>query len=275
MQVLFVVTGDLEQQALHLALRNTFPQVPATVFLTPAKTLSMTSARLGQYPLPGGVRPIAKQIAVRLVTELTSRRQPDYVFVLDDLELHNHDQPASVVQYFRSALSEVLDETTATLGQISATRLRNKVSERCSLHFFSPMLEAYFFTNMNSLVRTGVDPTKSLFDPGLDCEHFNVNDPEIIESSCRHPRCNHPFCRHPKNYLSHLGGYSEIGTAQGGGFAALSNMDLRLSLQASTHAAYARSFLADLADAIGVTPPIGELASETSRKHGGILRNVA
>ncbi len=285
-RVQLIVTGELERLGLHLSLRRLFPAPGADVqFLPPLKSQDFTSNRVGR-PLTGpeATRSLAATLARSLVSTVHPGRggtlQADLVLAVDDLELVNADQPGHVIDYFRHAVRACVED----LYPAAATRERvyRTLSERGSFHFPAPMAEPYFFGEPAALVRAKANPVLNRFDPAArDVEDFEVDDPAYLAPAPPGAAWSaEPRHRHPKHYIRYLcdpmGQRPRAYRETHEGLAALQVLDWKRVLHNPEHAAFARSLVEDIADALNVPSPCpGPCSLLTARGSGeGLLRNI-
>ena len=287
LRIQLIVTGDLERLALHLSLQRLFAPTGAAVeFLKPLKTQDFTSNRVGKILTgPAAVKSLASKLANRFVTTVYPGRrgteQADFVIAVDDLELANADQPAHVINYFRHAVRACVEESYS--AQSAQERVYRALAERGSFHLLAPMAEAYFFGEPAALTRAKADVALNRFSPTRDVEAFEVDDSSYM--ALTPPTVDWaPHPRHPKNYVRYLcdprgqlaqkeeRGYRETHA----GLDALKTLDWKCVLQNPGHAAFARSLIDDIADALNVPSPCpGPGSPLTARGAGeGLLRNI-
>lgn len=269
MRIRFIVTGDLERAAMVSSVSRWFARETAAdeaiEWLPPRKVNAATSHRLTASKAPSHPMRTLARAAIAEACEGKHGEPADLVVVVDDVELHNLDQPAVLCAHFRAAV-----EAEIIARQLSATaeqRLRDRVRARCSFHLLCPMVEGYLFGETAALVRAGcaadIEPKRA--QP--DIEAFESCDerwrPEWEAENARKaaPPDPMPWWReqcHAKHYLEHLvarggGFYDEtIGGAQA--FAAL---DWPRVPAHPTAAAFARAMFEDISDAIGCPNPLG------------------
>jgi hypothetical protein len=291
-RVQLIVTGEMEKCALHGSLGRLFPDAE---FVAPRFVNGFTSTRLTsvspQAPRQGiSTKPNINKLAQALIADVEpgSRRtgHVDLVIAVDDLELCNQDQAGMVTERFGRAVQEELD--ARDFNGDSRRRVGEKLRTRCSFHLFSPMTEAYFFGEKAALTRAGSKRSNCFPADLTDIEAFHVNDPDFekVAEGVR-PWAIRPSerQRHPKHYLGFLctpvddslSEKNEIRhyreTRQG--TAALEMLDWRMILSQSGHGLFARSMIADIADALDrENPAPGECAPETLRRDNGLLRNL-
>lgn len=283
-RVQLVVTGQVERAALHASLdRACRLLVPAGdfVFLESQHVESFTSGdRTLPPPLPdtpGKVSP-ARKLADAVIAALVEGRKrnerPDFVFAVDDLEVPNVGNAATVVNYFSTHMERALN---VWFGDSRADRkCRDRVRERTSFHLLAPMLEAYFF-NVDRVLHAAGATRQSMFAPESDdLEDFFAADGAYDRWCQDKPKPASWYRCHPKWYLKYLcspGRYRETHE----GKAALDTLSWRETLRSPAFARFARSLLDDLLEALepgaglaikGVRHPL------TERRPGRFLRNI-
>ncbi len=266
-RIRLIVTGDLERASIVASISRFFPRERAE-WLKPRKVNCGTSARLAATNAPNKAM---KALARAMVAEARFGEDGEpaqLVLAVDDLELHNFDQPNVVCAHFRAAVEAEIGQQ-ATTERVRA-RLRERVRESCSFHLMAPLVEAYFFGDRAALVRAGcaADATPCLADP--DVERFESTEPEwlsLCEADNRRrlalptPEPWWRAERHPKRYLEWL--ISRNAERPGphydevlGGVAAFESLDWP-SVPAHPHAiAFATSMFEDIADFFGVPNPL-------------------
>lgn len=255
--VQLIVTGELERNALHIALKTVFPRA---TFLPPQYVDGVTSAGVPELLEGARIPTTLERFALALVAAVDPGRTgnaPDLVLAVDDIELVNMERPERVISAVRAAVSRQIDRHHPSSTRCEKTR--QMVRERCSLHLFSPMVEAYFFGDDRSLDAAAVKRAPTLV-PGCDLEEFETDDPAYLSGAAEVREA----ARHPKRYLRHLCEpvpYRE--TKQG--VAALRAMRCRHVLTPQTQVRFLRAMVADLADALGEAAPSGTLHPLTSR----------
>ena len=204
--------------------------------------------------------------------------QADLVLAVDDLESANADQPGHVLDYFRHAVRAHVDTTFASAS--SRERVYQTLAERGSFHLLSPMVESYFFGETEALQRAKAHKAPNRFDPARDIEQFEVDDPDFLTR----PQDSAPWAKlarhqHPKHYVRYLcdptGTQLRAYRETHEGLDALKTLDWTRVLQRQTHAAFARAFVDDIAQALQVASPCpGTCSPLTARKGNGVLRNL-
>lgn len=328
-RIRLIVTGDVEELALATSLGRIFPGVQFTT----VRKKGFTSS----HPLREPDLHINDSKALDIVTEMIAAgdagmrpNEPphDYALAIDDLELMNAHQPHMVLKHVNHAVDIRLDQLLhedATRPRLipkghakrwhcldTDAERRKYLSERCSFHLMSPMVESLFFGDKNgphwpALTRAGakeLDRRPPHFDPTkTDIEAFITDDPIYIgyednwipDGQARRARWatlkNKMFEdgqytgrtwreAHPKNYLDFLCDptgkvrkpYKEVD----GGKSALETLDWQTVTSVARHARMARSLIDDIADMVGVSLDWldGDLHPLTARRDGGLLRNV-
>jgi hypothetical protein len=161
----------------------------------------------------------------RIVAEVVAAVDParakvlDLVFVLDDLESANRDQPGVVVDSVRAAFLSHVDGYRSDESRYHA--LRRAVREKVSFHLAVPMIEAWFFGAPQALTQLGVFGDTPYHIRSGDPEDFESTDRAYIAAAdtvcsewCRRrrPRADRPKwvgagqarVFHPKGYLQWL-----------------------------------------------------------------------
>lgn len=268
-RIRFIVTGDLERAAIVRSLRRSFPETTwdgdPVEWRRPQKLHGATTHRVDREKPP--TNPM-RQLARAALAELQHGADgipADLVVVIDDIELHNLDQPAAICDRFRAAMHAELDARGHS-ADVEA-RLRTRLREGCSLHLVPPMIESYLFGDRAALIRAGCDPA---VEPRLahpDVERFESVDQAWRSywekaNADRHAEPQPmPWWReqcHPKHYLEHLvdrsdGIYDEVPDGAEA-FAALSWRSLPPD---ACSLAFARALFEDLALFFGVANPLG------------------
>lgn len=282
-RVSLVVTGACEQRALAASLARLFPDAAFDVALRDG----FTSARLGVAPLLGGpVRSNLEKLAAEVVARVEPgmRGEPaEAVFVIDDLELCNADQPERVVAHFRAAVAAHLERApfaTEKSRAVAAERVR----ARCSLHLLAPMLEAYFFGEAAALSRAGAVAGRPIgLGPG-GLERFAATDAGYLgrapDRDVSWACAAAERAGHPKHYLQYLCDPDTAGTPGGffyretrGGVAALQALDWPQVLAGAVP--FAHALVADLADVLSVPcPASGTPHPLTAPGKHDVLRNA-
>jgi hypothetical protein len=284
LRIQLIVTGQLEQQGLHLSLRRLFAATGADVeFLPPQKTQDFTSNRVG--PLLRGSeapRSLAAKLAAALVAAVYPGRggnlHADYAFAIDDLELVNADQPAHVLDYFAHAVRAYVESFFPAAS--SRDRVYQALRERASFHLLVPMPEAYFFGEPAALKRANAIKAPCRFDSARDVEDFEVEDPNYLAPAPENAPWNKENRhRHPKNYIRYLcdptGQVPRAYRETHEGAEALKSLDWQKVLRDEKHAQFARALIDDIADALAVPAPCpGTCSPLTARRGDGVLRNL-
>jgi len=267
MKIKLVVTGDMEKAVLAQSLARVLlsdPPADDVELAMPRKVHPTTSARLCPVDdgrIPSTINGMVRAMVAEIV-EGSDGSPSDLVVGVDDLELANLDQPEVVIGWLRRAVEEEVDERYPSAR--AADRLRERLRERCSFHFFKPMAEAYFYGESSAMRRAGVRPDITPRRMGRDVEEFETDDPEFLqhagEESERHAALGHHWwCidKHPKRYLEFLcqqtgGIYSEMS----GGKEALGELDwITVAMEPGT-VAYARALFEDIADFLNIDNPL-------------------
>ena len=287
-----IVTGDLEELALHESLRRVFGDSrhdgEEVIWDPPHKLHGATSRRLLTSERPP--RPIRELVRVMLDEVLIGKHDSpaDLVLVIDDVELDNIDQEVVIAGHFKSALEEALATRLKDRSLQVRERSRERVRERCSFHLLRPMVESYFFGDIDALRSMGArstpllrhidversetdstssaSPERARLLPHVDVENFETidTDPGWLEE-CRisnerqhreRPWWRHE--RHPKHYLEHLlNREGLLYDEKIHGESALQNLDWEHVPKADADCAVVRCLFEDLADWFGVANPLG------------------
>ncbi len=303
-----LVTGRTEAEGMALALQRLFPQHQFQCVLQNQRDgvpfPSFTSTRLPgpKSHVPSAVRKVVQATAGCLVPD-KRREPPDFLFVLDDLELVNADQPVVVAEVFAAELRQHLAELESFSNQSSVQRVRNALRDKASLHFVNPMVEAWFFADPAALSTCGASPDDVL-QVCKDPEDFETDDAQYLvatESECPKWQSLRPSlrkkqrpkwlgqqnrARHPKGYLQWLcrDEFARNCTSyrETSGGRALAGLDwATIQGRADGQLTYLRALIADLADALDDLPVTGPIhqkqAPVTSRfdqPRYPVLRNL-
>lgn len=265
-----IVTGDVEELALHESLRRVFGDArhdgEEVIWAPPRKLHSATSRRLALSER--SPRPMQALARAMLDEVLIGKRgtPADLVLVIDDVELDNVDQEAVIAEHFKKALAEVLAARLKEHSLQAGERYRDRVRECCSFHLLRPMVESYFFGDGDTLRSIGVQSEPLVRH--TDVERFEVTDvdPGWLEE-CRldNQRQQHqrPWWRrecHPKHYLEHLLQrqrepifYDEVLHGE----PALKRLAWERVPKVGPDCTIARCLFEDLADWFGVPSPLG------------------
>lgn len=287
----FIVTGDLERLALQRSIAAWFPDETVEGHPVEWSTGPMFGGAT-TYRLQAGKAPNSSMttLAKALVSEIytgESGTPADLVVVVDDLELGNLDQPATVCAHFAAAVDA--DITRRSLPADDEAELRSRVARGGSFHLLSPMVEAYFFGEGAALRRAGCpdDVEPQLRAP--DVEAFESTDPDYIAARCAGENARQqqtkPWWReerHPKHYLEHLMDVEYRETR--GGTAALVALDWPGVPADEQSTPLISALFADIADFFGVPSPLGPtvpspdtyIGAKLSRADQGrlLLRNM-
>lgn len=272
-RIRFIVTGDLERAAMVPSLSRFFPDATwegePVEWLKPQKVHGTTTHRLTADRDPSNLMRALARAALAERLDGADGTPADLVVVIDDLELHNLDQPDVVCAHFRSAMETEVErreqrERSAKLEQ----RVRDHVRDGCSFHLVAPMVESYLFGDHQALVRVGCTPDVEpmLVDP--DLERFESADEAWRPFWERRNAEMHaepqpmPWWReqcHPKHYLEHLVArndgrpYDEVPD----GARAFSALAWPTVPHDASATSFARALFEDLALFFGVTNPLG------------------
>jgi hypothetical protein len=269
-RIRFVVTGDLERKAIAASISALFPRTASdgnpVVWLRAQKVPAATTHRLTTSVPPSGTM---KALARRVIAEAAEGEDgspADLVIAVDDLELHNFDQPEVVCDHFQRAMELEIEDRK--LSQAAERRLRTHIRDRCSFHLLCPMVEAYFFGEPEALTRAGCAPGVEPLLVKEDVEDFECRDPVWLPNCTAENRRKaqppNPMPwwreeRHPKHYLEHLvarngGFYDEVL----GGNEALKALDWHRVPSDGQSVMFARALFEDVADFFGVSNPLGQ-----------------
>lgn len=309
MRVALLPTGKAELLGLPTALKRLFPshEFESLPKIHPDVPFDgFTTSRL-----PVRI-PAADPNETKLIQEAAAALVPgrrgvpfNFVFILDDLEVENMDQPGMVVEVMRTAAKKHLTRLEETTSSGFVHKVTKALRTRASFHLAVPMLESWFFADPDGAARAGVpddrlpprltagrDPEDFLtddanycMDDGSECTAWNSlpprrrknNRPEWIRKGEKCPR-------HPKAYLSWLCRSAEetrrctTYNVQRGK-EALEGMAWQRALQEEQHCQFLRAFLEDLADALqaSATIPPGAVAPQTAYHlliENHVLRNI-
>ncbi len=279
-----IVTGELEKLGLAQALSRyfsdkiDFDSIPAHGFTSVSCAGRRVFDPEGKLdPRPSDVEKLVHALYHEYRYPAVRRNRPGHVILVDDLELANWRQPQAAVDYFLSAVEAYLQRPGRdgqVLDPARMNEIREVLREHCSLHFFCPMPEAYFFAQGPALdaMRVGLAVQAQVKDG--DPEEFTVTDTAYLGAVPDEIRRHHP-----KEYLRHLlrtesGTYRE--TRHGvDALRALSLADL-MAIHGQ-HARFLRSLIADLSLMGGLNVPLGEchpLTDPRPRRARRTLRNV-
>lgn len=194
-RVALITTGECEHRALGTSLRRAFGDELEIYSPFRRPVPSITSNYLS-YPAPPGSTQTDKLVQSALAT-LEERGGPDFVFIVDDLELPNVATPHHVTQLVSEAFGRALG--TATHRQV------HRVQTRVSFHLLCPMLGAYFFGEATALKRAGA-VREAVLQPERHLEDFEAIEPQFLTPTDvrEHPWRRPERHRHPKRYLSYL-----------------------------------------------------------------------
>jgi len=313
MRVGMLVTGGTEATGITRALERLFPGHEFPVIYENRRDRrtfhGFTSNRVPppQARAPTSVESIAKAAVAHLFLNINGDQPPDFLVVLDDLELCNVGNERGVADTFSAAVGAHLDELKTDNSMKFVKRYEDAVRDRLSLHLVKPMIEAWFFADPKALEAAGVPQNAPVVvDQNQDPECFCTTDADYrnaTDASCpclnelpkARRRTQKPkwlgteFKRetHPKGYLQWLllapnkescTRYHE--TRDGG--RALACLDWsRLSDRPDGHVLFFRSLVADLADALGEAPSTGpvklkeaDVTSLSQRPKDHVIRNL-
>lgn len=309
MRVALLTTGRMEFYGLPKALWQLFPEHDFTCIPKIAGSDEpwdgFTSAAL-PIRAPAGGSALDKLVQAMVANIVPGRdgNPPDFLVLLDDLELANADQPEVVIHELRCAVKRHIGTLPHGLAARASLALREKVS----FHLAKPMAEAWLFADpagpgnagvpsarLPPKLRAGCDPEKFETDDadydadtGAACSRWSAlteierkrrrktEQPEWLKSS-RQTR--------PKSYLAWLArdcsvkkcsDYHEVPQGE----FALSRLGWDEALRRPAQMKYLRSFVYDLADALGGPVPenmrglTAPLTCRNNRLEDPILRNL-
>lgn len=311
MEVHLITTGTMEFHGLAHALARLFPSHDFAVVDRTGNGdhfEGITSTPLSGA-VPSGVRENTDVIiaeAASLAAAMARSRRDGLVFIVDDLELANQGDPASVTSVVGEAVAEHLGRLTV-VGNQALTRAALRA--RVSFHLAAPMIEAWLFADQHGLVNAGVTGERPAhLGCGTALEDFLVTDAGFLQDDCSNcekwatllqggrtltrskRKANCPeWCkgdrsvngRHPKRYLAWLcrdstqkkcSTYREhdgVTPSARTGATALAQLDWSRVRLGEVHMPFLNALVEDLADALGEPCPLpgdAVLASETSRK---------
>jgi hypothetical protein len=308
MRVAILGTGRMELQGVPPALKHLFRKHDFySVYKLPTQSEPFDSFTSSGKPLDpaqpnGNVDKIVQQMSGELVPGRKGE-PPDLLFVLEDLELANKQQPEVVVQIFREATARHVEELRSNDPK-RADRVVQALRSKASFHLVTPMIEAWLFADPNGPSHAGVpeDRLPPNWEQSRDPEDFLTQDPGYLEddgSACtawralpprkakEHKPGWHTEQReaHPKAFLKWLcrdptekncTRYRE--THQG--VNALERLDWAAALSSLEHCTYLRAFMEDLADGLGESPawPVGGSVSphtdHRKQRTTPMLRNI-
>ncbi|TQF14694.1 hypothetical protein FJV41_17355 [Myxococcus llanfairpwllgwyngyllgogerychwyrndrobwllllantysiliogogogochensis] len=263
LRIKLIVTGDLERLALHESLRQLFPSKRGTaevVWEQPRKLHCATSHQLSPGKAPS--EPMLA-LAQAMLTEVgigKNGEPADLVVVIDDVELGNRGQEATVVQHFRAAVNKKLNNHSGS----AQARYRSLLREKCSFHLLCPMVESYLFGDEKALSAAGVPIGQSPQLVSSDVEQFQTDDPAWLPI-CHKENGNRKRAapwwaheRHPKHYLEHLTERAGVFYEETDhGKRALTDLRWLQVPKASVDAPVIRSLLEDISDWFGDPNPLG------------------
>lgn len=215
-----IVTGDSEKKSLHKSLQNCFPTQTVNgdlvVWDEPRRVDGVTSRQLtpGVAPSTSMTKMVDAMFSEVLAGKKPNGNPPDFVIVIDDVELGNVGQEDVVVNSFLTAVNAKLAQLQGQHSAAKFNSIQTRVRDCCSFHLLCPMVEAYFFANPNTLISggvvAGVSPTLAhttdveKFDasPDLHLDWQAICKSKNAEQIVRSPWWRTE--RHPKHYLTHL-----------------------------------------------------------------------
>lgn len=315
--VAILPTGLTEWKGLPGALERLFPShhfcsMPSEQEVASERVAfpyaGFTSSRLGEnsegMPPEKACDLVERAAQAALGDRQRKRAAADLVLIVEDVELHNADQPNRIVSVMRKAVEQHL-ASLPSAGGVSE-RTRAALRDRVSFHLIAPMIEAWLFADAQSLAAAGVPAGTSIdFGPQTDPEAFCTADQpylEAVEADCPtlaalpkekrdklRPKWlgTLPRARHPKGYLQWLcrapaerscTTYSE---SRDGAWALAGIRWESLLARAPEHFAFLRALIEDLEDALGCQRAVGALGGAVSpltarsgAPRNAVLRNL-
>lgn len=286
-RIRLIVTGDMEELALHKSLQQCFPSTrnnKNVIWDTPRKLDCATSHRLRQDALPSGPMKNLAQAMLDDAIPGKNGKPADLVIVIDDVELGNLGQEHIIAKHFRMAVQNHLGKVKYSSN---IEEIKERLREKCSFHLLKPMVESYLFGDANALRVAGVPQTKTpmLVHP-TDVETFETNDPSwlrICQDENAKRRELTPWWRHechPKHYLEDYlieGNYEESQN----GKDALEKLDWQQVPKCQTDILFIRSLFEDISTWFDIPNPIGTgetspdfYPSKSVRRANLLLRNM-
>ena len=268
-RIRFVVTGDLERAAIVASISRWFPaethEGEPVEWLRPRKVHPATTYRLRTGESPRDPMSNFARAVVAEAWDGADGTPSDLVVAVDDVELHNFDQPHLIGEQFRAALEGEIMRYVASDAALK--RMRERVRMRCAFHLISPMVEAYLFGERAALLRAGCATSVEPRLARMDVEAFESVDPawnaHCATTDARQSQLPHGHfwwreARHAKHYLEHLvalddGNYDEVS----GGVAAFEALAWATVPADGDAVPFARALFEDLSDFFGVTNPLG------------------
>lgn len=241
----------------------------AVTWLRPRKAHGATTHRLRDDEAPR--RPMRRLAGAVLAEALDGAdgTPSDLVIGVDDLELHNVDQPQVVCGTFRDAMEEEIAKRIEReqLNPQAQQDLRGAVRARCSFHLISPMVESYLFGDPQALLRAGCAPDVQPLLRSTDYEDFWSMDASW-QAHCQSANTSkhaapllHTWWqeeRHAKHYLEHLAQQAGVVYDETrGGVDAFSTLPWSEVPEAEADLPLIRALFEDLADFFGVFSPLG------------------
>lgn len=273
MRIQLIVTGDAERAGFAASLLALFPQKLEIVV---SKVNGITSNRLGKHPGETPIPTIAHGLAAMILAGLEPGRRRegsiDMVLAVDDLEIANIDQPGVVVDYLVEELRLLVRSKFPLLAE--QNRIYGLLSSKASFHLLCPMLESYFFADVDALKATGAAVQKNRFSASvLDVERFEVADP-AYDSVRQSPWSPQQWAQHAKHYVEYLCGESIYSESDAGRGLALLKWQRVIQSANDGWVQFARAMHEDLAEFLAVPTLGGTSANPTRRRTPGFLRNA-
>ena len=277
-----IVTGDSEKKSLHKSLQSCFPNETvngdSVIWDQPRKVNGTTSNRLTQ-----GVGPSSSMKAMvdAMFSEILSGKKPnnsppDFVIVIDDVELGNVGQEDVVVQSFLTAVNDKLAQLREINSVAKFNTIQTRIRTCCSFHLLCPMVEAYFFADPNTLISGGVaDGINSMLTHPTDVEQFDAS-PDLHpewQALCKSKNAAQigraPWWkteRHPKHYLTHLLSVSNAAAYHETtlGSEMIEAIKWTTVAKISTDSPIISALLEDIWDWYGIVPSAGQCVGKSS-----------
>ena len=296
-----IVTGMSEKKSLHESLRKYFPTHTANgdlvIWDTPRKAYGVTGHRLkaANSPSTSMVTLVNTMFAEAIAGKLPNSRPADLVIVIDDVELGNVGRENIVGDTFLAAVHAKLVQLKAVRSPPEFQAIQALIQRCCSFHLLCPMVEAYFFADLTTLISGGVsNKHPPLLSHPTDVEQFD-SSPDINalwRSTCevknREQNPINPWWkteRHPKRYLTHLLSISGAPlyheTTLGARMIEATNWSTVAKV--TTDTPIVSALLGDIWDWFGQTPPSGYFQGmsstgtyqvKTTPPGGRMLRNI-
>jgi hypothetical protein len=304
MRVSLITTGEMEFQGLAFGLKQMFPAHDFYAEpMTPGRPFhgftGSTVRPIGPSDPQGKAASLIRAALGTVTAANATGPDADLSIVLEDLELVNKGNEATVVEHVRDSVTRLVHSVGTAADPAVVLRL---LRERVSFHLAVPMPESWFFGDPDGLAaEVPASRLPPLLAEGRDPEDFLTDDPAYLSDDCsacaRWIGLGSPARRkpkwltdrrdeHPKAYLAWL---MRDPAHANCAFYAESQEGKRLLKQLGWPSvlgnpntyAYLRSLVRDLESALGVTAsgvPTGGLeavlTSVTHTRPNPILRNL-